>query len=405
MSISLASQSAALPRTVPVLCFLIAMIEGFDMQAAGVVASRLGPALHLGPGQMGLFFSAATIGLIAGSVVGGRLADRYGRRAVLFPSVILFGIFSLVTAMSFDFSSLFAARTISGIGIGAALPSMVAIVAEGNRPGRQAASVALLYAGMPTGGAVASLIAALNLFEGWKPMLIIGGIVPLLIAPLVLLFVSNTAPARRAAMPSTPLAALFGQGAATVTLLLWVGFFCAMVVHGLLLNWLPSLLIARGIAHAAAGQVQVLFNLAGAAGSIFAGRALDAFSRSGVVTMTFLGLAGALLILAGAPPWPDFMFLAGALVGLGSMSVQGIIYGLTPRYYPAAMRATGVGAAVAVGRAGSVAGPLLAGGLVAAGSGSAFVLATILPVALIAGTAILLLVRKKAAAPLPNAAV
>src|ERR1700691_1095473 len=122
MPISQASQSAALPWTVPVLCFLIAMIEGFDMQAAGVVASRLGPALHLGAGQMGLFFSAATIGLIAGSVVGGSLADRYGRRAVLFPSVILFGIFSLVTAMSFDFSSLFAARMISGIGIGAALP-------------------------------------------------------------------------------------------------------------------------------------------------------------------------------------------------------------------------------------------------------------------------------------------
>jgi AAHS family 3-hydroxyphenylpropionic acid transporter len=381
-------------RAVPILCFLIAMIEGFDMQAAGVVASRLGPALHLGPAQMGLFFSSATIGLIAGSLFGGRLADRHGRRAVLLPSLILFGLFSFATALSFDFSSLLAARLITGIGIGAALPCMVASVAEASRPGRAAAAVAALYAGMPAGGAVASLVAALNLFEDWKPIFMIGGIVPLLIGPLVPFIMPNIVPRREMAGPRTPLAALFGPNAVTVTLLLWFGFFGAMVVHGLLLNWLPSLLIARGVGRSDAVLVQVLFNLAGATGSILAGRSMDAFNQKAVVAMAFVGLAVALVVLAAPLPQIVFLFGAGALVGLASMGVQGIIYGLASRCYPAAMRGTGVGAAVAVGRAGSVAGPLLAGGLMAAGQNGAGVLTAVLPVALAAGVAIFLLVGK-----------
>jgi AAHS family 3-hydroxyphenylpropionic acid transporter len=383
-------------RAVPALCFLIAMIEGFDMQAAGVVASRLGPALHLGPGQMGLFFSTATIGLILGSLIGGRLADRIGRRAVLLPSLILFGLFSITTALSFDFYTLLAARLITGIGVGAALPCMVATVAEGSPPERGAAAVALLYAGMPTGGAVASLTAALNLFDGWKPIFVIGGITPLLIAPLVPLVMPNIVPQRQAGA-STPLAALFGAKALTVTLLLWGGFFCALMVHGLLLNWLPSLLIARGVGRSDAALVQVLFNLAGAAGSILAGRAMDSLNRKPVVTAAFLGLGSALVILAAPMPQGGFIFCAGALVGLASMGAQGIIYGLAPRCYPAAMRATGVGAAVAVGRGGSVAGPLLAGGLMATGQAGAGVLTAMLPVALAAGLAILLLVRQESA--------
>lgn len=392
-----ATEAGRAIRGIAALCFLIATIEGFDMQAVGVVASRLGPALHLGPAQMGLFFSTATIGLIAGSLFGGRLADRHGRRAVLLPSLILFGLFSFATALSFNFSSLLAARLITGIGIGAALPCMVASVAEASRPGRAAAAVAALYAGMPTGGAVASLIAALNLFEGWKPIFMIGGIVPLLIAPLVPFVMPNIVPRRETVGPTTPLAALFGPGAVTVTLLLWSGFFGALLVHGLLLNWLPSLLIVRGVGSSDAVLVQVLFNLAGATGSILAGRAMDAFNQKAVVAMAFVGLAVALVVLAAPLPQVAFLFGGGALVGLASMGVQGIIYGLASRCYPAAMRGTGVGAAVAVGRAGSVAGPLLAGGLMAAGRGGAGVLTAVLPVALAAGAAIFLLVEKKGA--------
>ena len=61
-----------------VLVFLAAIIEGFDLQAAGVAAPKLAPAFGLNPGQMGMFFSSATVGLIFGALAGGLIADAVG---------------------------------------------------------------------------------------------------------------------------------------------------------------------------------------------------------------------------------------------------------------------------------------------------------------------------------------
>lgn len=389
-----ASASSAIPpvetpfRATMALCFLVAIIEGFDIQAAGVVAPRLAPALGLGPAEIGLFFSSATLGLIAGAVIGGRMADRFGRKATLIPALLLFGLFSLGTAFADGFTGLFVMRFMTGLGIGGAFPSLIAIVAENARSGRIAAAVAALYAGLPAGGAVASLVSTLGAHGGWQIIFIIGGIAPLFVAPLLYWILPHDRPAPRSPETrATPLVALFGPTNLNNTLLLWLGFFCALGVHGLLLNWLPTLLVTRGIDKAGAGIVQILFNVAGATGSVFAGRAMVAFRPRLVVAAAFAGLALALAIIADAPAKLGFMLAAGVLVGLGSMGVQGIIYGLAPRLYPTEARGTGVGAAMAVGRFGSVVGPIFAGFLMAAGGGSAGVLLGVLPIVLVGGIA------------------
>lgn len=389
-----ASASSAIPpvetpfRATMALCFLVAIIEGFDIQAAGVVAPRLAPALGLGPAEMGLFFSSATLGLIAGAVIGGRMADRFGRKATLIPALLLFGLFSLGTAFADGFTGLFVMRFMTGLGIGGAFPSLIAIVAENARSGRIAAAVAALYAGLPAGGAVASLVSTLGAHGGWQIIFIIGGIAPLFVAPLLYWILPHDRPAPRSPEArATPLAALFGRTNLNNTLLLWLGFFCALGVHGLLLNWLPTLLVTRGIDKAGAGIVQILFNVAGATGSVFAGRAMVTFRPRLVVAAAFAGLALALAIIADAPAQLGFMLAAGVFVGLGSMGVQGIIYGLAPRLYPTEARGTGVGAAMAVGRFGSVVGPIFAGFLMAAGGGSAGVLLGVLPIVLVGGIA------------------
>ena len=82
------------------LCWLVALCEGMDLQAAGVVAGKLAPAFHLGPGPMGWFFSASTAGLLIGAVIGGRLADHFGRKRVLVGSVVVFGLLTAATAMA-----------------------------------------------------------------------------------------------------------------------------------------------------------------------------------------------------------------------------------------------------------------------------------------------------------------
>ena len=83
-----------LALTTVALCWLVAVCEGMDLQAAGVVAAKLAPAFKLGPGPMGWFFSASTAGLLIGAVIGGRLADHFGRKRVLIGSVVVFGRFS-----------------------------------------------------------------------------------------------------------------------------------------------------------------------------------------------------------------------------------------------------------------------------------------------------------------------
>src|SRR5580704_15907647 len=98
-------------RTVTILfCFLTALCEGIDLQAAGVAAAGIGAEFRPSPDQFGTFFSASTFGLFFGALIGGRLADSIGRKKVLVVSVGLFGLFSLLTAMASDVQSLTWAR-------------------------------------------------------------------------------------------------------------------------------------------------------------------------------------------------------------------------------------------------------------------------------------------------------
>jgi AAHS family 3-hydroxyphenylpropionic acid transporter len=111
------------------LCAAIAMLEGYDIQAMGVAAPRMMPALHLNPHQAGWALSANMIGLVIGALIGGRLADRIGRRPVLAVSVAAFGLFSLATAWANGFESLLAIRIAVGLGLGGAMPNLIAIAA------------------------------------------------------------------------------------------------------------------------------------------------------------------------------------------------------------------------------------------------------------------------------------
>ena len=70
------------------VCVLIALLEGYDVQAFGVAAPRLAPELGLNPGQIGWAGSAANIGLLMGALLGGWAADRWGRKPVLLASVL-----------------------------------------------------------------------------------------------------------------------------------------------------------------------------------------------------------------------------------------------------------------------------------------------------------------------------
>lgn len=100
------------------LCFAIAIFEGFDLQSMGVAAPRMRAEFMLDNAQMAWAFSAAILGTLPGAILGGRLADIVGRKKILILSILLFGIMSLLTAFAADYNLLLLIRFLTGLGMG-----------------------------------------------------------------------------------------------------------------------------------------------------------------------------------------------------------------------------------------------------------------------------------------------
>ncbi len=374
------------------LCFIVALIEGFDLQAAGTAAAGLRQTFALNPKMLGWVFSVGIIGLLPGAFFGGWVADRIGRKKILVSAVLLFGLFSLSTAFVESYSSLLLVRFLTGLGLGAALPNLIALCAEAVSERNRGTAISVMYCGVPLGGALAAVVAMFS-SEHWQTTFIIGGLAPLLAVPLMILLLPESSAFRQqrdtphGARPSTG-QALFGEGRARTTLALWLSYFFTLTVMYMLLNWLPSLLLEQGFSKPQAGMVQMLFNIGGALGSLLGGVLLDRCNAVNVVLSVYAGLLAALAgvgLSVGIVP----MAIAGFAAGLFVMAAQLVLYASAPPSYPTSVRATGVGAAVAVGRLGSVAGPLAAGQLLAAGAGTAGVLLATSPGVVIAALTII----------------
>ncbi len=368
------------------LCFLGAVCEGFDVQTAGVAAAGIRDELHPGADALGLFFSAGGAGLLVGSLGGGWLSDRLGRKRVLIVSVAAFGVFSLLTSIAPTLGFLTIARFLTGLGLGGAMPNLVALAADVSAAHRRNGSIAMAYIGMPLGAATASLCAVLLAPDAWRMLFRIGGIAPLVIAPLMAVGLSRAPVARpqerREVMPA--LTALFGGGRAPTTVALWAGFFLIVLTLHLMLNWLPLLLIGRGLAKSHAAFAQAGFNVGGACGALALGALLDTGWRTRAMALSGVLLPLVITGLALLPVSVAGSFGLALLLGGGILAIQVIGLSVANSYYPGGSRGIGVGSAIAAGRLGSLVGPLVAGALLGAGRSSAQVLLGLLPVVLLA---------------------
>ena len=321
------SSSSRLMLTIG-LCFLVALMEGLDLQAAGIAAGGIAQAFALDKMQMGWIFSAGILGLLPGALVGGMLADRYGRKRILISSVALFGLFSLATAIAWDFPSLVFARLMTGVGLGAALPNLIALTSEAAGPRFRGTAVSLMYCGVPIGAALAATLGFAGANLAWQTVFWVGGVVPLILVPLLMRWLPESAVFAGEKQAAPPLRALFAPETATATLLLWLCYFFTLLALG--------------------------------------------------TVSSFNG-----------------MLLAGFVAGLFATGGQSVLYALAPLFYSSQIRATGVGTAVAVGRLGAMSGPLLAGKMLALGTGTVGVMAASAPGILVAGLAVFILMSRR----------
>jgi AAHS family 4-hydroxybenzoate transporter-like MFS transporter len=372
------------------LTALTIIFDGIDNQLLGVtIPSIMGdwavPRSAFAPVVAFGFF-----GMLLGGAAAGALGDRWGRKIALLGSMVLFGLATLAVAGAGSVQALVILRLIAGIGLGGAMPNAAALAAEYVPVRRRALAVTLTIVCVPLGGTLAGLVAIPALPAlGWRALFVMGGIVPLLTA-LLLLRLLPESPRYLAARPArwpelrdqlrrmghaigpdarfvdrtdkpltrAPFATIFERAFRRDTLALWAAFFSCLLSVYLGFSWLPSILTSAGLGTAVASTGITVFNLGGVAGAIGGGILIGRYgSRWTMLAMTTAAIAGAVVLsLMEINAATSVLQVIVMLAFTGGMinAVQTTMYALAAHVYPTAMRATGVGTAVSIGRAGAI---------------------------------------------------
>ena len=384
------------------ICFLIAVIEGLDIQAAGIAAAGVREHFGLDSSQLGVFFSAGILGLLPGALIGGRFADRIGRKKVLIWSTATFAIFTLCTVWVNSFNSLLAVRFLAGAGLGGAMPILITLASEAVSPQNRGRAVGLMYCGMPVGAAILSLIAATEFGANWKNVFYLGGLLPIFAIPLMMLFLpeskeylktQNKTAAELAVAPQGSFKDLFNSDNLLRTMCIWISYFFTLMVVYIMLSWLPSLFMELGFTRKDGSTAQFYFMVTATIGTIILGMLTDRWKKAYVILLMYGGILAGLLALNGASSLNQ-MYMAAALAGALVIGCQGVLYAFGSIVYPTEVRGTGVGVASAVGRIGAMLGPVIAGQLLVAGFGAAGVITAAIPCIIISALCMLFLVNR-----------
>lgn len=367
------------------LCFVVAVIEGVDLQAAGIAASGLKAHFSLSPEQLGVFFSAGILGLLPGTLFGGRYADKVGRKKVLIWSVAIFSVFTLMTVWVNSFFMLLVVRFLAGVGMGAALPNLITLASESTTPERRGRAVGLMYCGLPVGALILSAWSAFDSSGSWKTIFYLGGLLPLLVIPLMMYclpeskeFLQSKQLSGTQAQAATGFKEIVNRQYMLRTALLWVSYFFTLMVVYIMLSWLPSLFMELGFSRQQGSMAQVFFMIGAFFGTIVLGMLIDRYNKVFIIALMYAGILAGLISLNAATTL-DGIYMAAALTGTFTIGGQGVLYAYGSFIYPTHLRGTGVGAASAIGRVGAMLGPTVAGMIIASGAGASGVFTAAIP--------------------------
>ncbi|PYB33491.1 MFS transporter, partial [Pseudomonas aeruginosa] len=177
------------------LLALLLVTDGYDAQVLGYVVPTLAQEWGLDKAAFGPVFSANLFGLTVGSLLVTPLADRFGIRRVLLCCVLIYASLTVLMVFAGSLESLMLARFVCGIGMGGAMPSAMALMAEYSPPRLRTLMVTLAACGFSFGGAAGGFVAAAFMDGfGWQAVFLAGGVTPLLLFPFLLLFLPESLP-------------------------------------------------------------------------------------------------------------------------------------------------------------------------------------------------------------------
>ena len=381
------------------LCFWVAFFEGFDLQAPGIAAKGIAETYALSQVQLGYVFSLGVFGMLFGAFLGGRIADYLGQKKVLILSILVFGIFMSITAIAPSTEILYIARFFTGLGLGAAMPTMISVVGDEATEQNRGKLNSLMYCGLPVGAIFVAGLAVFFKDIAWQTLFLIGGLTPLLLIPFMMVILKDKKKVvdqvnTQEAVPNMA-EVLFAEKRYKYTLPLWVSFFFTLMINYILISWLPNLLMEQGLEKQQAFMIMLLFQVGAVIGTLGLGYLLDRLKLWQMACIIYSGLLLAIVILFTTKSIAMLVF-AGIIGGIFSTGGQSILYGISPIFYHGQGKVTGVGSAISLGRLGAMTGPLLTGKILALGLGTTGILIASAPGIILSAIAVTALSKYKA---------
>jgi AAHS family 4-hydroxybenzoate transporter-like MFS transporter len=382
------------------MVFLIILADGYDLQAMGFAAPGIVNSLHIKQSLLGPVFSASLLGMLFGAPLFGWIGDRFGRRRALLWCVTLIGLFSLLIPVAQDLSQLLVLRLLTGVAMGGLPPSCVALVAEYAPKRMRATMIVIAMTGLTIGSMLPAMASGfLEGAHGWRPIFIIGGVFPLVVAAVALFALPESLkfmvvkkwpankiwqvaraldPRLRTEAEATLVIAeppirgaegaginsLFSNGLVWITPILWLLYITFYAANNFMHSWMPLVFRNEGLTIVQTAVAAAMFDVGGVIGALVASRLVDKFGVAGVVCLYVvvcptMGLIGVIV---------NSVYLLSAAIFVTGFCLIGITLSMNAiagEIYPTSMRAKGVGWASGIGRLGSIISPMIGGWLIA----------------------------------------
>jgi benzoate transport len=386
------------------LCMFFNMLDGFDITAMAVVATAVSTELQLAPDRLGLIFSFALAGMMCGAMFLAPISDIIGRRKLIVVSLTLVGVSILVTATATTLTEFIVLRFISGLGAGAMLACQATLAAEYSPEKYRSLSVAAVTAGYPMGAMMTSVVAGFIMPDyGWRGMFWFGGGLTLVMGLVAWAFIPESLKYLFERRPDNALqrvnkilqklkkdtlvqlpevrrensgksrgivgnmSSLLTSNHRRTTITLWTTFFLCFSTLYFLLSWIPKLMEQTGYSAATGRYAFFLFNLGAVIGIFVLGTMATRWKLSNIVSVFLFTSAVLMVVFAAAPNQLTLLLLIIFLIGFLQQGGFTGLYAVAVKVYPTEIRSTGIGWSIGLGRFGAVAGPAIAGYLIAAG--------------------------------------
>ncbi len=376
-------------------CALIIVFDGYDLAVVGIALPSIMKDLGVAPTNAGFMVSSALFGMMFGAISLGTIADKIGRRRAIAICIGLFSVFTAAAGFTRDPVTFGIVRFLAGLGIGGVMPNVVAQMTEYAPKKMRATLVTLMFSGYALGGIVAAILGK-GLIEtyGWQSVFFAAGL-PVVLIPIILRSMPESMPfllakgrhedlkriasklqpsyqpaaTDRFAVPaedkadSAPIKHLFQEGRGFSTVMFWIAFFMCLFMVYALSSWLTKLMASAGYSLGSALTFVLVLNVGAVIGAVGGGWLADRFHIK-VVLAAMYALAAISITLLGFKMPTAALFIVVGLAGASTIGTQIVANAYTGQFYPMAIRATGLGWALGIGRSGAILAPIVIGVLV-----------------------------------------